>query len=320
MNKFLDKTTHPPKFKPFRIFKSMWRQKSKTPLCPDQPRLDGKLAIVTGGNNGIGFETTKGLAERGAEVIILARNKTKSRKAIEKIEEKVRNKVHFINLDLADVESVLNATKEIAQVFPGRKVDLLIANAGIAPKEYLISTQGYEQGFAVNVLGHHILFMACLDQSLLQDNAQIISVAGDIYILGKKSAADYFTREDSVTNSYVQSKLGCMWWALELHRKYPMLSVNIVHPGVVATDLGGENHGTFRQFLRKNLMLSPKEGAQTTLICATRTGVAKGGYYHNTMGQIILPSNDPGTDSKKAGEFWDLLEDITAKYLNNNKV
>ena len=310
METFLNRVTHPPKLTFFRIFRAMWRQKTKTPNCPDQPRLDGKLALVTGGNHGIGFETTLGLVERGAEVIILARNETKSRKAIEKIGETVHNKVHFIRMDLADIDSVLSATREIAQVFPGRKVDLLIANAGITPNGYSTSTQGYELGFAVNILGHHVLFMACHDQSLLQDNAQIISVAGDIYIMGKKSAPDYFTNEDSVTNSYCQSKLGCMWWGLELHRKYPKLSVNIVHPGVVATGLGGEAHGRFRQLLRKSLMLTPKEGAQTTLICATQKGVVQGGYYHNTMGQIILPINDPAVNLKNVEEFWNLLENI----------
>ena len=135
MKKFLNKVSHPPKLTFFRIFRAMWRQKSKTPNCPDQPRLDGKLALVTGGNNGIGLETTKGLAERGAEVIILARNEAKTRKTIEKMRKEVRNKVHFIRMDLADIDSVLTAAKEITQAFPGRKVDLLIANAGITSSE-----------------------------------------------------------------------------------------------------------------------------------------------------------------------------------------
>ena len=315
MGRFIKKVTHPPRLTFLRIFRAMWRQKSKTPNCPDQPRLDGKLALVTGGNHGIGFETTIGLAERGAEVIILARNEAKSRKAIEKIQEEVRNKVHFIRMDLADIESILTATKEIAQVFPERKVDILVANAGISPSGYSTSTQGYENGFAVNVLGHHVLFKACLNQLLLKDNAHIISVGGDIYILGKNSTPNYYTKEDSVTNSYCQSKLGCMWWAFELSQKYSKLSINIVHPGVVATGLGGETTGTFRQLLRKNLMLSPREGAQTTLICATQPDVVNGGYYHNTMGRIILPINDPAVNSKNAEKFWNLLEDIASKYM-----
>ena len=65
-------------------------------------------------------------------------------------------------------------------------------------------------------------------------------------------------------------------------------------------------------------MLSPKEGAQTTLICATHTSVVNGGYYHNTMGRIILPINDPAVIVKNAKQFWNLLEGIASKYLNKN--
>ena len=76
-----------PALTPVRLFRCMWRQKHNTAICPDEPGLDGKLAIVTGGNDGIGLETSKGLAKRGADVIILARDKTKSDKAILEIKE-----------------------------------------------------------------------------------------------------------------------------------------------------------------------------------------------------------------------------------------
>jgi len=158
LKKYLKKITHPPGFTPLRIFKSMWRQKSKTPICPDQPKLNGKLAIVTGGNDGIGFETSKGLAERGSDVIILSRNEEKSKEAIRKIKAEDDSKVHFIQTDLGDIESILAATKNIAKEFPGRKIDIFVANAGVPGGKNLRSAQGYEMAFAVNVLGHHVLF------------------------------------------------------------------------------------------------------------------------------------------------------------------
>ena len=124
IKKFIKKKTYPPKITFFRIFKAIWRQKSKTPNCPSLPRLDGKLALVTGGNHGIGFETTKGLVKRGAEVIILTRSESKSKDAIEKIKAEVNGKVHFICLDLSDIKSILTATKKIAIEFPKQKVTL----------------------------------------------------------------------------------------------------------------------------------------------------------------------------------------------------
>ena len=153
--------------------------------------------------------------------------------------------------------------------------------------------------------------MCYLDHSLLDQNAHIISLGGDIYIVAKNTEPDYFQKDETITNTYCQSKLACMWWASELARKYPDLSVNIVHPGVVASGFGGENNNPLRRALRRFLMISPKQGAQTTLICATQEDIVKGGYYHNTMGRIVLASDDPGVDVKRATEFWNLLEGIT---------
>ena len=299
----------------------MWRQKSKTPICPKQPGLDGKLALVTGGNNGIGFETTKGLAERGAEVIILARNEAKSKEAIKRIGGGPDKRIHFIHLDLADLESIFKVTNEIAQRFPGRKVDLVVANAGVSPESYSKSSQGYEKSFAINVLGHHVLLRALLNKSLLQDKAHVIALTGDIYILEKDCTPNY-TYESTRDRwmAYCRSKLGVVWWAHELLRKHPSLLVNLVHPGAVATSFYGESHGSVGRFFRKAVMLTPEAGAQTTLVCATQPGIKNGGYYHNTMGQVILSSDDPGLDSKKAEEFWNLLENITTDYINNNKL
>ena len=321
IEKFIEKITYPHRFKPLRLLKSMWRQKSKTPICPGQPRLDGKLALVTGGNNGIGFETTKGLAQRGADVIILARNEAKSKEAIKKIGGELGSRVHFISMDLADLGSIFKATSEIARRFPGRKVDLVVANAGVSPEVYSKSSQGYEKSFAINVLGHHVLLKASLNQSLLQDKAHVIGVTGDIYILENDCTPNFTYKNDGGgMKAYCRSKLGVIWWARELLQKHPNLSVNLVHPGVVATNFGGESHGSVRRFFRKAVMLSPEAGAQTTLICATQPGIRNGGYYHNTMGQIILSSNDPGSDSKKSREFWNLLESISKDYVNKNKV
>lgn len=206
MKKFISKVTYPPKAAFFRLLKSMLMQKTKTPNCPDQPRLDGKLAIVTGGNSGIGFETTRGLVKRGAEVIILTRNETKSRDAVNKIKDEFGGKVHFIRMDLADIETISIATNEIAKAFPGRKVDLLVANAGMSPKTYSKSSQSFETAFAINVLGHHILLKACLNQSLLRDTTQVISVAGDIYILEKDCTSDYMYRRRKRHESVLQEQ------------------------------------------------------------------------------------------------------------------
>ena len=160
MNADISKVTTPPASTPKRLFKNIWRQSHHTTYCPGEPRLDGKLALVTGGNGGIGLETSKGLAQRGAEVVILARNLSKADQVIQDIKKMTGSDVHFIPFDLADLETVIPATDEINKKFPNRTIDLFIANAGIVPTQYSQSTQGFELSFATNVLGHHALIIA----------------------------------------------------------------------------------------------------------------------------------------------------------------
>ncbi len=121
-----------------RAFKSMWRQNQNNCICPMNPRLDGKLALVTGGNGGIGLETCKGLIKRGAEVVILARNVQKAKYAMHIIKNELNSRVHFVSLDLADLNSVTSAVENLGTLFPDRKIDVFIANAGIWPKKILI--------------------------------------------------------------------------------------------------------------------------------------------------------------------------------------
>ena len=104
-----------------------------------------------------GLETCVGLAERGAEIVILARDRNKTVKALDDIEHSTGVRPHFIPLDLSDLSSVNLAVESLVAKLSGRSIDILVANAGIATSEYSQSAQGYELSFAVNVLGHHVL-------------------------------------------------------------------------------------------------------------------------------------------------------------------
>lgn len=318
MKRYIKKITYPSQILFLRVLNSIWRQKSRLQRCPYQRCLNGKLAVVTGGNSGIGYETSKGLIKRGAEVIMLAPNEKKCQRAVKKLKHEFNCNIHYIIMDLNDIESVINASKNIDYLFPNRKIDILIANAGIIPKEYSTSRQGFEKAFAVNVLGHHILVKACMDLSLFRKRSRIISVVGDIYILQNNCTTNYKYNGDSGSKAYSRSKLGCMWWAQELLRKHPELLVNIVHPGVVNTNFENKKDNPIHRFIREKFMITVEEGAQTTLICVTQSGIVNGAYYHNTMGQIRFPLNDPARNRKKSEKFWNTLEEIRFNYLNKS--
>lgn len=289
-----------------RIFSWTWRQKSKTPICPTTPLLQNKIVVMTGGTKGIGLETLKGLIQREAEVIILSRDK----EAGEKLVNQFKGKVHFIELDLADMKSLSLAVNTLKTVLSGRKIDILINNAGIALREpYRETEQGYELTFAVNTLGHHILFKECHVRNLLCKNAQIIALTGDIYTLAKGCSAYYKYEGNSGVQAYCRSKLGVMWWAYECSRLYKEYKINIVHPGVVPLGLGANEKSFFTRIL-SSLLLCPKTGAQMTLICATQENINSGEYYHNTLGRAILPKNDIALNRKLSRNFWGELEEI----------
>jgi len=306
------KTTKIPKNKIKRSINWGWRQKAKTKTCPLLPKMDGKIIAITGGNSGVGFETVKGLVSRGAEVIVLSRNKEKSKKVLSPFV----GKIHSIKMDLGDIISIQSAIPSIQQILDGRKLDTLIGNAGISSLfPHTLSPQGYEITFAVNVLGHHVLFKILDEKNLLANNAHIIPVTGDLYFQADDCSPDFKYTGKRSMQAYSRSKLGVTWWGMECYKHYPNYKVNLVHPGVIPAGLGQDGESFFIRIMSK-ILLSPKGGAQTTLNVATQPGIENGAYHHNTMGKAILPEGDIALDEKKSSKFWQMLEGIYNKEIN----
>jgi NAD(P)-dependent dehydrogenase (short-subunit alcohol dehydrogenase family) len=310
MQDFTQKITKAPKSNVIRLFKAMWRQAAYTPRCPDTPRLDGKLALVTGGNRGIGYETSKGLALRGADVIILARSVENGEAAVQRIGSEIGYEVSYQHLDLADLDSVVRAIDEFTARWVSRKIDIFVANAGIWPQKPSLSAQGYEIAFATNVLGHHLLIRRLLARSRFVPDARLLMLTGDIYVFANDCTPDYiYENRFSAGQTYNRSKLGNLWLVHEYARRNRHLQTFAVHPGVIASGLGGQTEGK-----ADAMSISTELGAQTSLICATQPGLISGAYYHNTMGRVILPDADLAADACRASEFWELLDNLLSSY------
>src|SRR5262249_41017551 len=125
---FADRSTHVPGLLPLRLVKSIWRQAERTPRCPETPRLDGKLAVVTGGNAGIGLEVSRGLARRGAEVVLASRTLHTSAQACQSIASETGARLHHVPLDLSDLRSAEDAVGRLKALAGSRPVDVLVAN------------------------------------------------------------------------------------------------------------------------------------------------------------------------------------------------
>jgi NAD(P)-dependent dehydrogenase (short-subunit alcohol dehydrogenase family) len=311
---FASRVTVPPNALPLRLARAVFHQGRRTPRCPDTPRLDGKLAVVTGGNTGIGIEIARGLARRGAEVVIAARNPKTAAAARDTIASATNATVHRVPLDLSDLASVVKASDALRDLCSGRGIDVFVANACIWPQKYECSAQGHEMAFATNTLGHHVLVRRLLAAGLLP-KARVVVVMGDIYIRARECTSDFtYTGTGGGGMAYCRSKLGNLWFAAELGRRHPELEIYVVHPGVIASGLGGASTG-FAGFMRNAVMLDLEAGAQTPLWCATQPDLERGGYYHNTMGLVRLGANDPASSRDKAAALWDRMEQLGAAFI-----
>lgn len=289
-----------------RISSCMVNQGRRTQLCPAGPRLDGKLALVTGGSSGIGAEIVKGLARRGAEVVVAARGNPDTARDCARWESETGAKLHFISMDLASLPSVVAASSAFMAAFPHRELAILCANAGVVPNRQPQSRDGIETAYATNCLGHQLLLRTLLDQDVMAWGARVVVTTGEIYVLAKACTADY---SGSGWPAYCRSKLGNLWQVTELARRYPEQTFVAVHPGVVATGLEGPTTGLAGAF-KRGMFLSPELGAQASLIAATQPGVQTDSYFHNAHGWMTLSADDPARDPIGRQRFSEEIEGL----------
>ena len=202
----------------------------------DIPDQTGKVAIVTGGNSGIGYETVRILALRGAHVILAARNAIKGEEAVAKIlSEDPSANVETQPLDLADLSSIA----EFAGAFKEREIplDLLIKNAGIMAVPKGTTVDGFELQFGVNHLGHFALTGLLIENLLTQSGGRIVNVASNAHRQGRLNFYDLqSTHRYGRMRAYAQSKLANLIFTAELDRRLRRAKKNdtlsvAAHPG-----------------------------------------------------------------------------------------
>lgn len=307
-----EKTTHPTgRFR--RVLSCVIGQKRQTQICPETPRLDGKLALVTGGTSGIGAEIAKGLGRRGANVIVAARGGKTTERDLAAWHKETGANFSFLKMDLASLDSVSAAVESFHSKWHGQQLDVVCANAGMSPHKHDVSDDGYERAFAVNCLGHHLLLRGLQEKALIARGARIVGTTGDIYRLADECTTNY-SYSGRGMQAYCRSKLGNLWQYQQLAERSPEAQIVIVHPGVVASGLEGPTSG-FMGWVKQKILLSTAQGAQASLIAATQNELNSGDYFHNKFGRVVLHESDPANNSVKASAFWNKMEDICAPYL-----
>ena len=267
-----------------------------------------RTALITGPTSGIGRITALSLAQKGYELILLARDLQKATSLQKELAE--YGQAYIVQADLADLNSVQKAAEQIKKDFT--KLDVLVNNAGLIADTYEQSAQGYELTFAVNHLGHFLLTTALVDLLKAGESARIVHVSSEAHRIGNFKIAD-LPRPSNYKGwiAYGNSKLANILFSNELARRLAPegITSNALHPGAVATNFAGNTGGFTRWMMRmaKPFFITEKEGAQTSIYLATSPEVAgkTGGYFAKSKPKS--PNRD-AQSSYLAAELWKLSE------------
>jgi NAD(P)-dependent dehydrogenase (short-subunit alcohol dehydrogenase family) len=256
------------------------------------PNLKGKKVLVTGANSGLGYHTTKGLALKGAHVIMGCRNMKRAHEAHDQLLDEYPNlSLEIEELDLADLESVREAAKAVIR--DHEALDILCNNAGIMMIPYDTTQQGFEKQIGVNHLGHFALTAHLMPALLNADAARVVNISSIYHKRGDVEVDDlsFESRGYDKTKAYAQSKLANLLFTYELERRFRAHQSQAIslaaHPGYADTNLQYKGPELSGSALMKGVMAvanavfaqSAQQGALPELYAAAHPNATGGDYF-----------------------------------------
>ncbi|MBI3565899.1 MAG: SDR family oxidoreductase [Elusimicrobia bacterium] len=296
----------------------------------DLPSQRGRLAVVTGANSGIGYQTAVGLAAKGARVVLACRNPDKAAGALARLRAAVPDaQAELAPLDVSDLRSVRAfAASFLAR---GEALDVLVNNAGImAPLSRKTTAEGFELQMATNHLGHFALTALLVPALRRAEAPRVVPVASIAHKRGRLDFDDLMSARRYVPwAAYARTKLANLLFAFELQRRadaagWPLRSV-AAHPGVARTRIVENGLGGGRPTLLTRLTElvwplfshSEEQGALPILYAAGMPDAAPGGYYgphgfrEMTGFPVPVMATARARDEADARRLWDASERLT---------
>lgn len=287
---------------------------------PDQ---SGKIAMVTGANTGIGFETALALYEAGAHVVITCRTEALAQDTIHRLKAASgKGSVDFVLLDLSSLASVKKAAEGFLQHY--RQLHLLINNAGVMVPPEGKTAEGYELQFGVNFLGHFALTGRLYPALKATPGARIVTLSSLAYLRGRIDFTNLRSEHSyDAMREYAQSKLADVLFAVELQRRIATAGDEVLS---IAAQPGANNTSLSRKMNEEELaaamarvgpLMEPWQGALPSLFAATTPEIASeviyepdqdGGYRGYPTQTPIIPA---GLDMASAQQLWAFAEDAT---------
>jgi WW domain-containing oxidoreductase len=272
--------------------------------------LDGKVIVITGVNSGLGQESARVFASRGAHVVGLARSVEKAEAALRPLGEHVT----AVACELSEPTSVRGAVETIVEM--GTPIDVLLCNAGVMALPKLARSHGYEQQFFTNHVGHFLLVTGLLES--LAPEARVVMLSSDLHQMTYRGGIQFDNLSGekgySALRAYGQSKLANLLFARALARRFEGSgrTASAVHPGVIATNLSRSMPAWMRLLEIPGSLLFMKDvhqGAATQCYAAVHPGSARinGAYFVNC--NVAEPSKH-GKDHQLAERLWRVSEEI----------
>lgn len=294
------------------------------------PPQDGRVAVVTGANSGLGLETARVLAGRGAQVVLACRNPEKARAAQDEIAHSASrpDAVVTMLLDLASLASVRAFAAALRERFP--TLHLLVNNAGVMAIPRARTADGFEMQLGTNHLGHFALTGLLLERLLAAPDARIVNVSSSMHRVGRIAFDDLQgERRYGPWRAYGQSKLANLLFTFELQRRLARAGASAIaaaaHPGYAATQLqevGPKARNAVLMtwavgFGNRLLAQDAAMGALPSLHAATAPGVRGGDYFgpdswFEMRGHPRRVGTTPRAhDEAAAARLWKVSEELT---------
>ena len=289
----------------------------------DVPDQSGRVAIVTGANSGLGFDTAAVLADKGAHVVLAVRNLDKGKDAVDRIKSKSPDAVvSHQELDLTRLDSVRKAADQLRADYP--RIDLLINNAGVMYVPTRETTKdGFEMQFGTNHLGHFALDALLIDNLLAVEGSRVVTVSSFGHKIMAKIHFDdlKYDRGYNRVAAYGQSKLANLLFTYELQRRLTAKGLPTTalaaHPGFSDTELMRHLPSFIPEPLWRLFTQPADMGALTTLRAATDP-TAQGGQYYGPggLGELqghpkVVESSAQSHDEDLQRRLWTVSEELT---------
>ncbi|KAI8323020.1 NAD(P)-binding protein [Martensiomyces pterosporus] len=280
---------------------------------------EDKVAIVTGANSGIGFETAKALGRAGFHTILACRSEDRAKEAIETLKRQtgLEDRFEFMRLDLASLESVDAFVEEFKK--RGTPLDVLVNNAGVMMISYAENPNGIESQLGTNHVGHFALTMGLLDSlKAAKQGARVVVVSSLAASFVQEIDYERFGRRQTWYDSYdnySMSKLASTTFANTLARKLASsgVTVNSLHPGMVTTNITRHvGTSSIQHAVESMILLDVQAGALTSIYLALSPEVEgeTGHYFTRCMQMAAHPKS---LDVAEQDKLWEYTEKLIAE-------